>query len=67
MSPQQITIIRFTQKQLQNIMRESCELNGINDNAIIQISIDTGSVTISHPPHVLEPMPEEPVNDANCH
>lgn len=67
MTTQQITHLTFSQKELQNIMRESCQLNGIDDKAPICITIDMGEVKVSHPPHVITPTPEEPVNDASGH
>lgn len=67
MSNTQKTTITLTQKQLQNIMRESCELNKINDDAPICFTVDKGELTISHPPHVRQTTPEEPVNDALGH
>lgn len=46
----QTTNFSFTQRELQNIMKESCQLNGgINDNAIICIEITNGDINISHP------------------
>lgn len=42
MSNTQKTTITLTQKQLQNIMRESCELNKINDDAPICFTVDKG-------------------------
>ena len=67
MNTQQITLITFSQKELQNIMRESCLLNGVNDKAPICITIDMDEVKVSHPPHVITPTPEEPVNNADGH
>lgn len=67
MNVQQSTQITFTQKQLQNIMRESCMLNAIDNNALITVRIENGNVTVSHPPHVVEIAPEEPVNNKDGH
>jgi hypothetical protein len=70
MDTKQVTVVIFTQREIRNIFRESCHLNGGNDNARIQITIEDGVPRVSHPDndhieHVIEP--EEPVNDKNGH
>jgi hypothetical protein len=60
----QVTVIRFTQKELQEAMRSSCQSHGINDNAIIEFHLtDKGLIGIGHS----NPEASEPVNNHEGH
>ena len=70
MKAKQVTGFVITQKELQHIMRQSCELNKINDNAEIHFLIEDGVMTVSHydsKGKATEAQPEEPVNNAQGH
>ena len=60
--------LTLTQKELQNILRESCVLNQIDDAAIIEIHIGSPNITVQHPKYKGEPMEApEPVNNKDGH
>jgi hypothetical protein len=59
-----VTVIRFTQKELQEAIRSSCQSYGINDNAIIEFHLtDKGLIAVGHS----NPKAPEPVNNAQGH
>lgn len=67
MTAKQMTGVVFSQKELSNILAESRNLNGNLDTARIQITLEDGTIRVSHPDNGGIEHDIEPVNDKNGH
>jgi len=63
----QLTVVQFTQKELQTALRKSCEKYGINDDAVVEFHITEGDAIMAKCDLISPTEAPEPVNNAQGH